>query len=95
MNIKKRKPFLKFQITVYYSCKLKRELYLASRKSNNSTTREHFKSYCKILSNVNNPSNAKLNFICHFLVLLGAHPILHLSRIRVKEVKRLNYDTQI
>jgi hypothetical protein len=31
-----------------------------------------------------NPLNAKLNPICHFLALLGAHLILHVSRIRVK-----------
>jgi len=31
-----------------------------------------------------NPLNAKLIPICHFLALLGAHPILHVSRIRVK-----------
>jgi hypothetical protein len=31
-----------------------------------------------------NPLNAKLNPICHLLALLGAHPILHVSRIRVK-----------
>jgi len=30
--------------------------------------------------------NAELNAICHLLVLLGAHPILHVSRIRVKIV---------
>jgi hypothetical protein len=30
-----------------------------------------------------NPSNAKLNPICHLLALLGAHHILHISRIRV------------
>ena len=30
-----------------------------------------------------NPLNAKLNAICYFLALLGAHPILHVSRIRV------------
>jgi hypothetical protein len=28
--------------------------------------------------------NAELNPICHVLVLLGAHLILHVSRIRVK-----------
>jgi len=28
--------------------------------------------------------NAELNPICHLLALLGAHPILHVSRIRVK-----------
>jgi len=31
-----------------------------------------------------NPLNAKLNPICHLLALLGAHNILHISRIRVK-----------
>jgi hypothetical protein len=30
-----------------------------------------------------NPLNAELNFICHLLALLGAHHILHVSRIRV------------
>ena len=30
-----------------------------------------------------NPPNTKLNPICHFLALLGNHPILHVSRIRV------------
>jgi len=33
-----------------------------------------------------NPLNAKLNLICHLLALLGAHNILHVSRIRVKAV---------
>ena len=32
-----------------------------------------------------NPLNAVLNPICHLLALLGAHHILHVSRIRVKE----------
>jgi hypothetical protein len=31
-----------------------------------------------------NPLNAKLNPICHVLVLLGAHHIFHVSRIRFK-----------
>jgi hypothetical protein len=30
-----------------------------------------------------NPINAQLNPICHLLALLGAHHILHVSRIRV------------
>jgi len=30
------------------------------------------------------PLNAKLNPICHMLALLRAHPILHISRIRVE-----------
>jgi len=33
---------------------------------------------------VTNPLNAELNPICHLLTLLGAHHILHVSRIRVK-----------
>jgi len=31
-----------------------------------------------------NPLNAELNSIYHFLALLGAHPILHISGVRVK-----------
>ena len=31
-----------------------------------------------------NPLNAELNHICHLLALLGAHHIIHVSRIRVK-----------
>ena len=34
--------------------------------------------------NTVNPLNAELNPICHLLTLLGAHHILHISRIRVK-----------
>jgi len=38
-----------------------------------------------------NPLNAELNPICHLLALLGAHPILLVSRIRVNSVfKGLN-----
>jgi len=35
-----------------------------------------------------NPLNAELNPICHLLALLGAHHILHVSRIRVKATRR-------
>jgi len=37
------------------------------------------------LKNIFNPLNTQLNPICHLLALLGAHHILHISRIRVKE----------
>jgi hypothetical protein len=37
-----------------------------------------------------NTLNAKWNPICHLLALLGAHPILHISRIRVKDNVRQN-----
>ena len=33
-----------------------------------------------------NPLNAELNPICHLLALLGAHHILHISVVRVKEL---------
>ena len=33
-----------------------------------------------------NPLNAALNPICHLLALLGAHHILHLSRIRINTI---------
>jgi hypothetical protein len=38
-----------------------------------------------------NPLNAELNPICHLLAILGAHRILHVSRIRVndEEIERL------
>jgi len=39
-----------------------------------------------------NPLNAELNPICHLLALLGAHHILHVSRIRADQQKYcLNY----
>jgi len=40
-----------------------------------------------------NPLHAELNPICHLLALLGAHHILHVSRIRVKliTVQNCNY----
>jgi hypothetical protein len=34
-----------------------------------------------------NPLNAELNPICHLLALLGAHYILHVSRIRVNIIQ--------
>jgi len=37
-----------------------------------------------LTSSVFNPLHAELNPICHLLALLGAHHILHASRIRVK-----------
>jgi hypothetical protein len=39
-----------------------------------------------------NALNTKLNPICHLLALLGAHPILRVSRIRVKVVACHNYE---
>jgi len=41
-------------------------------------------AFSKISENVFNSLNAKLNPICHLLAMLGAHPILHVSSLRVK-----------
>jgi hypothetical protein len=43
-------------------------------------------AYCEI-----NPLNAKLNLICHLLALLGAHHIIHVSRIKVKNEGRAKH----
>ena len=40
-----------------------------------------------------NPLNAELNLICHLLALLGAHHILHVSKIRVKD-RWLEWNTE-
>jgi hypothetical protein len=39
-----------------------------------------------------NPLNHELNLICHLLALLEAHPILHVSKIRVKNCASYIYD---
>jgi hypothetical protein len=36
--------------------------------------------------NAFNPLNTEFNPVCHLLALLGAHHILHISRIRVKVI---------
>jgi hypothetical protein len=46
-------------------------------------TEIHYKSEVNFLGMSINPLNAELNLICHLLTLLGARPILHVSRIRV------------
>jgi len=38
-----------------------------------------------------NSINAELNAICYLLALLGAHRILHFSRIRIKDSKREHF----
>jgi len=45
--------------------------------------------YTKTCWSCFNPSNAKLNPICHLLALLGAHHILHVSGLRVN----VNFNT--
>ena len=46
----------------------------------------HTSFYTKNLGKNINPLNAELNPACHLLALLGAHPIFHISRIKVKYV---------
>jgi hypothetical protein len=46
-------------------------------------TTEYF-FFVRIIPNKFNPLNADLNPICHLLAILGVHPILYVSRIRVK-----------
>jgi hypothetical protein len=36
-----------------------------------------------------NPLNTELNPICHFLALVGAHHIVHVSRVRFESVTHL------
>jgi len=43
-----------------------------------------------LLCQVINPLNAELNPICHLLDLFGAHHILHVSRVQVKEKNRIS-----
>ena len=45
---------------------------------------EGVETLCNLLNKKINTLNTELNPICHLLALLGAHYILHVSRIRVK-----------
>jgi len=45
--------------------------------------------------NTLNPLNTELNPICHLLALLGAHHILHVSRIRVNVLYLFIYSMQL
>ena len=53
----------------------------------------HITFYRNAFSFSVNPSNAKLNPICQLLALLRAHPILHVSRIRVNHNFSSAYST--
>jgi hypothetical protein len=59
--------------------------------SNNILIKEQFGFRCNNSTNIAiytliNPLNAELNPMCHLLALLGAHHILHVSKIRVNKV---------
>ena len=62
-------------------------LFLSPWNQIRSFTKKNFQWLCcsywpQFMPDIN-PLNAKLNSICHLLALLGAHHILHVSRIRV------------
>jgi hypothetical protein len=42
-----------------------------------------------------NPLNAELNPICHLLALLGAHHILHVSMMRIKELIAVHFKKNV
>ena len=44
---------------------------------------------------ISNPLNAKLNLICHLLALLGAHHILHVSRVWVNFYLYVHYQHRV
>ena len=57
--------------------------YFGNLSGRNHVGRPRCMWECNIKMDLN-PLNTKLNLICHLLALLGAHHILHISRIRVK-----------
>jgi len=57
------------------------KLFYSSTDAKVNCLKNNFKIYIKI--NID-PLKAELNPIWNLLVLLGAHPILHVSRIRIK-----------
>ena len=65
------------------SVKRPRSILLRAEKPYDSCAEGHV-CYEALGNSRSNPLNAELNPICHLLALLGAHPILHVSRIRVK-----------
>jgi hypothetical protein len=46
-----------------------------------TSLKDHDQALCKSIK----PLNSELNPICHLLALVGAHHILHVSRIRVNK----------
>jgi hypothetical protein len=59
------------------------------------TTRRHIAAVVRISDLAINPLNSELNPICHLLALLGAHHILHVSKIRVKSHASYIYRTGV
>ena len=73
-------PMFRVNLSVPSSRVLEKGNYQHSLRNNNPEERtSHL-----LRSDSINPLSAELNPICHLLALLGAHHILHFSRIRVK-----------
>jgi hypothetical protein len=61
----------------------------------NATNIRPGRSSCRWKNNIN-PLNAELNPICHFVALLGAHHIVHVSRIRVNmDLKYVEWEGEV
>ena len=63
---------------------MKSQVTLAGIEPANFRFVEQHLNHCANAVPYINPLNAELNPICHFPALLRGHPILHVSRIRVK-----------
>ena len=77
-----------------YGCVILRRMF-GPTKENQIWTVKTNKELDKLIKHKNiinyiNPLNTELNPICHLLALVGAHPILYISRIRVK-AQRLSW----
>ena len=61
--------------------------------SSRDERKQTISNHCKLIfwPTILNFLNAKLNPICHLLALLGAHHILHVSRIRVKYGSQISH----
>jgi len=76
---------LEFFLRIY----VKNLVYWVKNK-NIQTLRTHISdTVARLIHIMFNPLNAKLNSICHLLLLLGAHLILYISRIRVNKTGNL------
>jgi len=64
-----------FRWTVIHFCQATRNCGLIETEAGKSDLAKHARV---------NPLSAELNPTCHLLVLLGAHHILHFSRVKVK-----------
>ena len=75
------------QLKIYKSTTQESDTFFANSSERNFKNWNCFnRKYTKIRKNIN-PLNAKLNPICHLLALLGAHHIIHVSRVRVNVLK--------